>query len=115
VEQCGKFASDIEVPTKQRCVIEFFHSENITLVDIHKKLAERLWRPGGGECALAVATVVSDRQRSGQPCAAVSSRNEEHLDHLIRANLRITTRELDGFSTLETMLPTLECRKVYAS
>jgi hypothetical protein len=37
---------------------------------------------------------VRDRPRSGQPCIAVSSRNEERLDKLIRANPRITTREL---------------------
>jgi transposase len=35
-----------------------------------------------------------DRPRSGQPCTAVSSQNEERFDQIIRANRRITTREL---------------------
>ena len=51
-------------------------------------------------------------------CTAVTPRNEEHLDQLIRADWRITTRvlckELNiGFSVLETMVAPLEYRKVY--
>jgi hypothetical protein len=61
-----------------------------------------------------------DRRRSGRPCTAVSARNEERLDQLIRANRRITIREpctelRVGVNALETMLATLEHRKVCAS
>jgi transposase len=60
---------------------------------------------------------VKDKPRSGRPCKAVTPRNEERLDRFIRANGRITTRELCmelnvGFSELETMVATLEYRKV---
>jgi hypothetical protein len=56
------------------------------------------------------------KPRSGRPCTAVTPRNEEHLDQLIRANRRITTRELCtelniGFSALETMVARLKYRK----
>jgi len=37
---------------------------------------------------------VKDKPRSGRPCTAVTPRNEERLDQLIRADRRITTREL---------------------
>jgi hypothetical protein len=52
---------------------------------------------------------VKDKPRSGRSCTAVTPRNEERLDQLIRANRRITTRELCtelniGFSALETMV-----------
>jgi hypothetical protein len=48
---------------------------------------------------------VKDKPRSGWPCTAVTPRNEERLDQLIRANRRITSRELCtelniGFSAL---------------
>ena len=60
---------------------------------------------------------VKDKPRSGRPYTAVTPRNEERLDQLIRANRRITTRELCaelniGFNALETMVATLEYRKV---
>ena len=60
---------------------------------------------------------VKDKPRSGRPCTAVTSRNEERLDQLIRANRRITTRELCtelniGCNALEAMVATLEFRKV---
>jgi len=62
---------------------------------------------------------VKDKPCSGQPCTAVTPRNEERLDRLIRANRQITTRELCtelsiGFNALETMVATLEYRKVCA-
>jgi hypothetical protein len=62
---------------------------------------------------------VRDRPHFGQPCTAVSPRNAEHLDQLVRTNRRITTREpcteLNvGFNALETMLATLEYREVCA-
>jgi hypothetical protein len=49
----------------------------------------------------------------------VTPRNEERLDQLIRANRWITARELCtelniGFNALETIVATLEYRKVYA-
>jgi len=37
---------------------------------------------------------VKDKPRTGRPCTAVTPRNEERLHQLIRANRRITTREL---------------------
>ena len=62
---------------------------------------------------------VKDKPRSGWPCTAFTSRNEERLDHQIRANRRITARELCaelniGFNALETMVATLEYRKICA-
>jgi hypothetical protein len=49
-----------------------------------------------------------DKPRSGRPCPAITPRNEERLDQPIRANWRITTRELCtelniGFNALETI------------
>jgi len=62
---------------------------------------------------------VTDKSHAGWPCTAVKSRNEERLDQLIHPNRWITTRELCtelniGFSALETMVATLEYRKVCA-
>ena len=59
-----------------------------------------------------------DKPRSGWPCTAVKPRNEERLDQL-SANRRITTRKLCtelniGFKALETMVATLEYRKICA-
>jgi len=56
---------------------------------------------------------VKDKPRSGRKCTAVTPRNEERLYQLIRANQRITARQLCtelniGFSALKT----LEYRKV---
>ena len=39
---------------------------------------------------------VKEKPRSERPCTDVTPRNEERLDQLIRANRRITTRELYG-------------------
>jgi hypothetical protein len=52
-------------------------------------------------------------------CTAVTPRNEERLNQLIHTNQWITTRKLCkelniGFNALETMVATLEYRKVYA-
>ena len=108
---------------KQRCVIEFLHAEKIAPNDIHRCLLNIY-----GDQTVDVNTVrwwvahfssgdsdMKDKPRSGRPCIAVTQRNEEHLDQLIRANRRITTRELCtelniGCNTLETM----EYRKVCA-
>jgi hypothetical protein len=59
---------------------------------------------------------VRDRTRSWWPWTAVSPRNEERLDQLIRANRLIMTKELCtelnvGFNALGTMLATSEYRK----
>jgi hypothetical protein len=94
-------ASDMEVPTKQRRVIEFLHVEEIAPIDIQRQLLNvyenqtldvntvRLWvrRFNSGD------RHVRDRPRSGRPCIAVSPRNGERLDQLIRANRLITTPE----------------------
>jgi hypothetical protein len=37
-EQSGVMASDVEVRTKQRCVIEFLHAEKIAPIEIHRRL-----------------------------------------------------------------------------
>jgi len=120
-------ASDVEVHMKQRCVIEFLHVEKIAPNDIHRFLLNVY-----GDQTVDVSTMrrwvarfssgdsnVKDKPRAGQPCTAVRPRNEERLDQLIHANRRITTRELCtelyiGFSALETMMATLEYRKVCA-
>ena len=120
-------AFDMKVRTKQRCVIEFLHAEKIAPIDIHRRLLKVY-----GNQTVDVSTVrrwvirfsrgdnhVNDKPRSGRPCTAVNPQNEERLDQLIRANRRITTRELCtelnvGFNALETMLATLGYRKVCA-
>ena len=60
---------------------------------------------------------MKDKPRSGRPCIAVTPLNEERLNQLIRANRQIMTRELCtelniGFIALETIVATLEYRKV---
>jgi len=62
---------------------------------------------------------VEDNTRSGRPCTAVTPQNEERLHQLIHVNWWIMTRELCtelniSFSALETMVATLEYRKVCA-
>ena len=117
----------MEVHMKQRCVIEFLHVEKIAPRDNHRHFLNVY-----GDQTVDVSTVrrwvarfssgngdVKNKPCSGWPCTAVTPRNEEHLDQLIRANWQITTMELCtelniGFSVLETMLATLECRKVCA-
>jgi len=97
-----KMASDMEVRTKQKCVIEFLHAEKIAPNDIHRHLLNVY-----GDQTVDVSTVrqwvarfssgdsdVKDKPCSGWPRAAVTPRNEECLDQLIRANWWITTREL---------------------
>jgi len=91
----------MEVRMKQRCVIEFLHAEKIAPNDIHRRLLNVY-----GDQTVDVNTVrlwvahfnsgddVKDKPRSGRPCTAVTPRNEERLNQLIRANQRITTREL---------------------
>ena len=96
--QSVKMASDMEVRMKQRCVIEFLHAEKIAPNDIHRRLLNVY-----GDQTVDVSTVrrwvarfsdVKDKPCSGRPCTAVTPRNEERLDQLIRANRRITSREL---------------------
>jgi len=100
--QSDKMASDMEVHMKQRCVIEFLHAEKIAPNDIYGCLLNVY-----GDQTLDVSTVrrwvarfssgdsdVKDKPRSGRPCTAVTPRDEERLDQLIRANRRITTTEL---------------------
>jgi len=123
--QSDKMESDMEVRMRRRCVTEFLHAEKITPNDTHRRLLKvyghqtvdvstvRRWvaRFSSGDCD------VQYTPRSGWPCTAVASRNDERLDQLIRANGGITTRELYtelniGFKALDTMVVTLECRKV---
>jgi len=125
--QSDKMASDMEVRMKQRYVIEFLHAEKIAPNDIHRRLLNVY-----GDQTVDVSTVrrwvvrfssgdsdVKDKPRSGRPCTAVTPRNKERLDQLIRANRRITTREMCtelniGCNALEAMVATLEYRKVCA-
>ena len=119
--QSDKMASDMQGRMKQRCVNEFLHAEKIAPNDIHRRLLNVY-----GDQTVDVSTVrrwvarfssgdsdVKDKPRSGRPCTAVTPRNDERLDQLIRENRRITTRELCtelniGFNALETMVATLE-------
>jgi len=112
-------ASDMEVRMKQRCVIALLHAEKIPPNDIHRRLLNVY-----GDQIVDVSIVrrwvasfssgnsdVNDKPRSGQPC--------ERLDQFICANRRITSNELCtelniGFSALETIMATLEYRKVFA-
>jgi len=100
--QSDKMASDMEVRVKQRCVTEFLHAEKMAPNDIHQCLLNVY-----GDQTVDVSTVrwwvvcfsssgsdLKDKPHSGQPCTAVTPRNEEHLDQLIHANWWITTREL---------------------
>jgi len=95
--QSDKMASDMEGRMKQRCVIEFLHAEKIAPNDIHRHLLNVY-----GDQTVDVSTVrrwvarfssgdsnVKDKPRSGWPCTAVTPRNEERLDQLIRVNRRI--------------------------
>jgi len=100
--QSDRMASDMEVRMKQRCVTEFLHAEKIAPNDNHRRFLDVY-----GDQTVDVSTVrrwvarfssgvsdVKDKPRSGRPCTAVTPRNEERLDQLIRAIRRITTREL---------------------
>jgi len=117
--------SDMEVRMKQRCVIEFLHAEKIAPNDIHRHLLNVY-----GDQTVDVSTMrrwvarfssgnsdVKDKPHSRRPCTAVTPRNEERLDQLIRANQQIMTREpcmeLNiGCNALEATVATLEYRKV---
>ena len=123
--QSDKMASGMEVRMKQRCVTEFLHAEKIAPNDFHRRLLNVY-----ADQTVDVSTVrrwvarfssgysdVKDKPRSGRPYTAVTPRNEERFDQLIRANRRITTRELCtelniGCNALEAMVATLEYRKV---
>ena len=123
--QSDNMASDMEVLMKQKCVIEFLYAEKISRNDFHRRLLNLY-----GDQTADVSTVrpwvarfsigdsdVKDKPGSGRPCTALTPHNEERLDQLIRANRRITSRELCrelniGFTALETMVSTLEYRKV---
>jgi len=125
--QSDKMVSDMEVCMKQRYVIEFLHAEKMAPNDIHQRLLNIY-----GDQTVDVSTVrrwvarfssgdsdVKDKPRSRRPCTAVTPRNEERLDQLMHTNQQITTRELCmelniGCNALETMVATLEYRKVCA-
>ena len=124
--QSEKMASGMEVRMKQRCVIEFLHVEKIAPSDIHRRLLNVY-----GDQTVDVSTVrqwvacfssgdsdVQDKPRSGRPCTSVTPRNEERHDQLLRAKRRITRElctELNiGCNALETLVTTLEYRKVCA-
>jgi len=100
--QSDKMVSDMEVRMKQRCVIEFLRAEIIAPNDIHRRLLNVYGDQTVGVNAVSRWVVrfssgdsdVKDEPRSGRPCTAVTPRNEERLDQLIRANRRIMTREL---------------------
>ncbi|KAG8231408.1 hypothetical protein J437_LFUL012418 [Ladona fulva] len=94
--------ADMDARIKQRCVIEFLTVEEIAPIEIHRRLlkmyeddtidvsnvSQCVRHFKGGEKG------VHDKPRPGRPCTAVIPQNEERLDQLIRADRRITTREL---------------------
>ncbi|XP_033608726.1 protein GVQW3-like [Cryptotermes secundus] len=99
-EQSTKMASDIQVRTKQICVIEFLTAEQISPIDIHRRLLKVY-----GDDTVNVSTLrrwlvcfnigeseVRDKPRPGRPCSAATPRNEQRIDQLIRTDRRITTR-----------------------
>jgi hypothetical protein len=108
-----------EVTGVQTCALPIY--------DIHRRLLNVY-----GDQTVDVSTVrrwvarfssgdsdMKDKPRSGRQCTAVTPRNEERLDQLIRANPRITTRGLCterniGCNVLEAMVATLEYSKVCA-
>ena len=125
--QSDKMVSDMKVRMKQRCVTEFLHAEKIAPNDIHRHLMNvygdqtvdvsivRWWVA----CFSSDDSDMKDKPHSRRPCTTVTPRNEEHLDQVISANWQITTRELCtelniGFNALETMVTTLEYRKICA-
>ncbi|PNF20470.1 hypothetical protein B7P43_G07694 [Cryptotermes secundus] len=117
--------SDIEVRTKQRCVIEFLTAEQIAPIDIHQHLL-KVYRNN----TVDVSTVrwwvvhfnsgeseVYDKSRHGCPCSVATPHNEHHLDQLIRTDRWIMTRELCarlniGCNALEIMWGKLDYQKV---
>ena len=127
VEQSDKLASDMEMRMKQKSATKFIHEEKFALNEIPRHLLNVY-----GDQTMDVSTVrrwvarfvsgdsdVKNKPSSGRPCTAFTRRTEECLDQLIRANRRITTRELCTelnirFSALETMVATLEYREVCA-
>ena len=119
VGQSNKMASDMEVRMKRRCVTEFLHAEKIAPKDIHRRLLNVY-----GDVTVDVSTVRRWVVRfssgdSNVQDTAVALRNKERLDQLIRANRRVTAREMYtelniSFNALETMVITLDCRKVCA-
>ena len=45
--QSDRMVSDMEVPMKQRCGIEFLHAEKLASIDNSSVLAKCLWSPIG--------------------------------------------------------------------
>jgi hypothetical protein len=92
-EQSGEMASDVEVHTKQKCVIEFLHAEKIAPIDIHRRLLNVY-----GEQTVDVSTVrrwvvrfsSGDSDVRDTHCTAVRSRHEERSDQLINSSQQIT-------------------------
>ena len=125
--QSDKMASDMEMHTKQSCVTEFLRAAIITPNDVYRHSLSVY-----GDQTVGVSTVrrwlacfssgdsaLKDKPRPGRSCTAVTPRNEERLDQIIRANRRITAGEMSteltiGFSALETMVAALEYRNVCA-
>jgi hypothetical protein len=110
-EQSGKMASDMEVRRKQKCAIEIIHAGNSCTSWHSSTLAERLRRPDS-ECEHSEAA--AERQATFWAYQLM-----KRLDHLIRANRRITIRELClklnvVFNALEMIMATFEYRKVSA-
>ena len=119
--------SEVDARIKQRCVIEFLTAEGIAPIDIHRRLGKFY-----GDDTIDVSNVrrwvrhfqdgekgVHDKPRPGRPCTAVTPRNEERLDQLIRGDRRIKTSELCaqlnvGCNALEKMLEHLGYHKVCA-
>ena len=118
-------ASDVEVHIKQKSVTEFLYAENSAPTGILWLLnvfgdqtvgvsSVRLWVV----CFSSGDSDVKDNPHSRWSHAAVTPRNEEHLNQHIHAKWKIMTRELCmeldiGFSALEMMVAMLEYHSLH--
>lgn len=96
--------ADIDVRIRQRSVIEFLNAEGETPIRIHERLKNVY-----GDATVDVSTVrrwirrcnetqgqtpLADEKRSGRPVTAVTPRNIQRVDEIIREDRRVTTNEL---------------------
>ena len=112
---------------KQRAVIEFLTKEGCRLSDIHRRLQVvygddtidksnvHRWMKKFKEGE----TSIEDKPRSGRPSTATTDTNRQRVDELIRADRRVTIRELAaqldcGHNALQKMVEDFGYRKVCA-
>lgn len=112
---------------KQRAVIEFLTKEGCRPSDIHRRLQNvygddtidksnvHRWMKKFKEGE----TSIEDKPRSGRPSTATTDTNRQRVDELIRADRRVTIRELAaqldcGHNAIQKMVEDLGYRKVCA-